>query len=76
MDILGPHSISHDHIYTPDLTLLYPVILCNLTLERIRHKLLTSGLIRRNTCHPAYNTYMVRLQWQWHITARPVPTVL
>jgi hypothetical protein len=41
MDSLGSHSTTHDHIYTPDLTLLYPVILCNLTLERIRHDLPT-----------------------------------
>ena len=50
------------------LTLLYPVILCNLTLERIRHKLLTSGLIRRNTCHPAYNTVYGTFAMAYHRT--------
>jgi hypothetical protein len=49
------------------LTLLYPVILCNLTLERTRHKLLTrvSSFVetRATLLSPTFfPSYMVRLQ--------------
>jgi hypothetical protein len=50
MDILGPHSTTHDYIYTPDP---YVALSCNLTLERIRHNLLTRVGSFVDTCFPA-----------------------
>jgi hypothetical protein len=68
MDILGPHSTTYDTHLT--LTLLYPVILCSLTLERIRHDLLTLGSFveTRSTVLSSAFFFLIWFMLQCHIS--------